>query len=329
MDAIASRLGQINGTGGSYANDNALFLKVFGGEVLTAFANKVVTMDKHMVRTISNGKSAQFPRTGRTDAAYHTPGQEILGDSILHNERIITINDLLLSSVFIPNIDEAKNHYDVRSVYSSEMGIALANQMDKHVLQTIAQAALNTTPEVTGEADMVGTVITDSDTVSSASMASDADALIEAIFLAAEALDEKNVPEEGRYIYVKPDSYYRLANSSKVINVDFGNAGNGSTASGKIMRVAGMPIVKTNNLPTTNVASGVAAGSEARQAVDARNTVALVAHASAVGTVKLMDLATEMEYQISRQGTLMVAKYAVGHGVLRSEAACLLRTAAP
>jgi hypothetical protein len=58
MDAIASRLGQINGTGGSYANDNALFLKVFGGEVLTAFANKVVTMDKHMVRTISSGKSA-------------------------------------------------------------------------------------------------------------------------------------------------------------------------------------------------------------------------------------------------------------------------------
>jgi hypothetical protein len=251
-----------------------------------------------------------------------------LGDSILHNERIITINDLLLSSVFIPNIDEAKNHYDVRSVYSSEMGIALANQMDKHVLQTIAQAALNATPEVTGFADMVGTVINDADTVAVASMATDADALIEAIFLAAKALDEKNVPEEGRYIYVKPDSYYRLANSSKVINVDFGNAGNGSTAAGKVMRVAGMPIVKTNNLPTTNVTAGVAAGSEARQAVDARNTVALVAHASAVGTVKLMDLATEMEYQISRQGTLMVAKYAVGHGVLRSEAACLLRTAA-
>ena len=58
MDAIASRLGQINKTGGSYANDNALFLKVFSGEVLTAFAQKTVTMDKHMVRTITSGKSA-------------------------------------------------------------------------------------------------------------------------------------------------------------------------------------------------------------------------------------------------------------------------------
>ena len=56
--ATPSRLGQINATGGNYTNDNALFLKVFGGEVLTAFAQKTVTLDKHMVRTISSGKSA-------------------------------------------------------------------------------------------------------------------------------------------------------------------------------------------------------------------------------------------------------------------------------
>jgi len=43
--------------------------------------------------------------------------------------------------------------------------------------------------------------------------------------------------------------------------------------------------------------------------------------------VKLLDLGMESEYQISRQGTLMVAKYAVGHGVLRPEAAVELSTA--
>lgn len=252
-----------------------------------------------------------------------------MGSVIKANEKIITINDLLISDKFIANIDEAKNHYDVRSIYSSEMGIALANQMDKHVLQTFIQAALVTTPDVDGEADMVGSIITNAALGGSANMATNADDLIAAIFEAAQQLDEKNVPEEGRYCYVKPDSYYRLANSSKVINADFGNAGNGSTASGRVFRVAGIPIVKTNNLPTTNVTTGVASGSEARQAVDARNTVAVVAHPSAVGTVKLMDLATEMEYDIRRQGTLMVAKYAVGHGVLRPEASVLLRTATP
>ena len=44
-------------------------------------------------------------------------------------------------------------------------------------------------------------------------------------------------------------------------------------------------------------------------------------HKSAVGTVKLLELATESDYDVRRQGTLVVAKYAVGHGVLRPESA--------
>jgi len=42
-------------------------------------------------------------------------------------------------------------------------------------------------------------------------------------------------------------------------------------------------------------------------------------HPQAMGTVKLLDLASEMEYDIRRQGTLMVSKMAVGHGILRPE----------
>ncbi|WP_018868281.1 MULTISPECIES: hypothetical protein [unclassified Thioalkalivibrio] len=53
-NAIVSRLGQINGAGDA----KALFLKVFGGEVLTSFEQKNVTMGRHQVRTIANGKSA-------------------------------------------------------------------------------------------------------------------------------------------------------------------------------------------------------------------------------------------------------------------------------
>lgn len=44
---------------------------------------------------------------------------------------------------------------------------------------------------------------------------------------------------------------------------------------------------------------------------------ALVMHKDAVATVKLMDLSVESEYQIERQGTLIVSRYAMGHNVLR------------
>lgn len=324
-DYTASRLGQVNGAGDS----NALFLQVFSGEVLASFAEVHKTAGRHMTRTITNGKSASFPVIGRTGAAYHTPGTEITGGAIKHNEKVITINDLLLSSVFIPNIDEAKNHYDVRSIYSAELGNALARQWDAHVLQSMVQASLVDVPSVQGEDDRVGTVLTDADIGGSLSMAEDADTLIAGIYAASEALDDKFVAAEGRTIWLKPKQYNLLANGSKVLNVELGNAGNGSAASGRVLRVADMEVVKITNFPTANVTAGVGAGTAGRQAVDARNAVALVTHSSAVGTVKLLDLATEMEYQINRQGTLVVAKYAVGHGVVRPEAAVMLRTAAP
>jgi hypothetical protein len=42
----------------------------------------------------------------------------------------------------------------------------------------------------------------------------------------------------------------------------------------------------------------------------------------ALGTVKLMDLAVERtsgDFEVMYQGTLMAAKYAMGHGILRPE----------
>ena len=327
-DANPSRLGQANKTG----DVDSLFLKVFSGEVLAAFQQQTVMLGRHMVRTISSGKSAQFPRIGRTSANYHTPGSEISGDKIAHNEKVITIDDVLLASVFIASIDEAKNHYDVRSIYSTEMGIALANQMDKHVLQEYIKGALVTTPDVTGESDMVGTVIDRTDaglgTPASDSFAGAANGanLVKGIFAMAQKFDEKNVPAEGRFVIVRPQEYYALSNLDSLVSSFYGAKNAYGRETGRIFEIAGMEILKSNNVPNSNVNSSPAQGdANARHAVDASNVVAICGHASGVGTVKLLDLATEMDYDIRRQGTLMVGKYAMGHGVLRPEACGIIK----
>lgn len=317
-NAVPSRLGQENGSGAV----DTLFLKVFSGEVLTSFDQSNVMMDKHMVRTITNGKSAQFPVMGRGSAEYHTPGEEINGSAIKHAERVITIDDLLISHTFIANIDEAKNHYDVRSVYSKEMGAKLAKTMDTHVLQQGVLASRGS--KTIDDADQFGgSRILD---VVDPADGTYGDVLAEAMFEAAQLLDEKDVPEEDRYLFVRPNEFYAMARSTKILNRDWG--GEGSYAGGNVIRVAGITIVKTNNLPSTNVTTGVAAGTGDKYTGDFSDTKGLVMHPSAVGTVKLMDLGMEGEYQIQRQGTLLVAKYAVGHGILRPEAAVELTAAA-
>jgi hypothetical protein len=313
-NATVSFLGKANNTG----DDNALFLKVFSGEVLAAFARRNQMLDMSMVRTISQGKSAQFPAIGKTTASYHTPGNEITGTVINKNERVITIDDLLISDSFISQIDEAKNHYDVRSIYSTEMGNALAREVDQHLLQlTVLAAQASTT--VTGENG--GTVITDADADTNAS------SLITSIFDAAQALDEKDVPEDDRFCVVAPATYYNLVENDKILNRDFGGA-NGVYAEGKVLKVAGINIVKSNTAVDAFADNSSAiSGTNNTYTGDFSTTVASVFHKSAIGTVKLMDLAMESEYDIRRQGTLMVAKMALGHGILRPEAAVEIQTA--
>jgi len=323
-NATPVSVGKVNASG----SEDALFLKVFAGEVLTSFERASVTAGAEMVRSISNGKSATFPVMGRVAAAYHTAGAEITGSDVNHNEKVITINDLLLSSVFLSNIEEAKNHWDVRSAYSTEIGRALAFQKDKHILQTIGQAAQAATNVTGGDA---GTVLTNTG-IASATAATAANAMIDSLFDAASNLDSHYVPKEGRKCFLRLEEYYKLANATNAVNVDFSGGANGGVAEGKVIKVAGIELIPTPHFVSSNVNSGVdqgsaTAGGSNPQAVNLANYVALVCHPSAAGTVKLMDLSTEMEYDIRRQGTLMVAKYAMGHGVLRPEAAVGIKEA--
>lgn len=315
-NATVSRLGQANTSGDA----KALFLKVFAGEVLTAFEEATVTAGKFMERTIASGKSAQFPILGKIGAAYHTPGTEILGLQVPHNEIVITIDDLLISHAFLANIDEAMNHYDVRAPYSTEIGRALAYAKDKQLLQLAILAARGSAP-VTGEP--AGGSVTESTMITDTT----GEALVASLFSAAQKLDEKNVAPDGRYAYLNPAAYYLLAQNTKIMNKDWGGAG--VYADGKALRVAGIEIVKTNHAPFGyTVENGtVEAGTGNKYAGDFTNTVGVVATKESVGTVKLMDLAMESEYDIRRQGTLMVAKYAMGHGVLRPACAVELKTA--
>jgi hypothetical protein len=323
-NASPVKFGNANSGG---TRDDALFLKVFAGEVITSFDRASKTQGADMVRSISNGKSATFPVMGRINASYHAVGTEITGSDINHNEKVITINDLLISSVFVSNIEEAKNHWDVRSAYSTEIGRALAFQKDKHILQTIGQASLASASITGGDAttNIVNTGI------ASATDSTAANAMIDAIFAAAKELDANYVPSEGRKCFMRLEEYYKLANATNAVNVDF--SGNGSIAEGKVHKIAGIELIPVAHFVSSNVTSGTDAGSATNggstpQAVNLSNFVALVSHPSAVGTVKLMDLAVEKEYDIRRQGTLMVAKYSMGHGVLRPEAAVGIKEAA-
>ena len=318
----ASRLGVVNTTtDGSWAQDNNLFLQVFAGEVLTAFRKATIFEPLHTVRTIASGKSASFPIIGLNSASYHTPGTMMIGNRVKHAEAVIKIDDKLASNVFISDIDEAKNHYDVRAPYSAEMGNALAYTFDRNIAAMVAKAARTATNFNT---DLPGgtrikVIATNKAAITGAQLAT-------ALFSAAQRMDENSLPETDRYCVLAPAEYYKLVQTTDVINRDWGGAG--AYADGTVLKVAGITILKSNHLPTTN--RSAASGEQNDYSANFTDSVALVFNKQAVGTVKLMDLKMEQtgsDVHALWQGTFMVATMALGTNILRPDCAVEIYTA--
>lgn len=322
-NATVSRLGLVKNTG---TNFNELFLKVFSGEVLTSFAqNNIFNEQLHSVRTITSGKSASFPVLGTATAAYHTVGTPLVGaNQIQANEMIISIDDLLIAQSFVANIDELKNHYDVRATYADELGKALARTYDQNVAKVICNASRASATLTGGQGGTVLTLPTGNTTSANV----DGDELAAAIYDIAQSFDENDIPKTDRFVVLPPAEYYKLAESAtRTVNTDFNPQGNGSFASGMITQIAGIPVMMSNNVPQSNVSSNPSGANNTYSGDDSK-TIGMVFHKSAVGTVKLMDMTTEIsgsDYGIMYQGTLMVAKYALGHGILRPECAATIK----
>ena len=327
-----TKQGQDQGKGQSASDKLALFLKVFGGEVLTAFKRRAVTMDKHMVRTIQSGKSAQFPVMGRTAGFYLAPGEDIddkQGD-IKHTEKVITIDGLLVSAVMIFDIEDAMNHYDVSSEYSAQLGEALAISADGAVLAEMAKLCNLPTASDENIAGLGGASVLN---IGAAADLEDPEArgkaILKGLTLARAKLTKNYVPAADRFFYTSPEDYSAIlaalmpnaANYAALIDPETGN----------IRNVMGFTVIEVPHL-TVGGSGDTLAGANRKHAFPAvsgtgdvrvaiDNLVGLFNHRSAVGTVKLKDMALERARRANYQGDQIIGKYAMGHGGLRPEAA--------
>ena len=249
LTTALTRPGQSNSTGDA----RALYLKLFSGEMFKGFQHNAIARDLVMKRTLTNGKSLQFVYTGHTKAEYHVPGNSILGNTDGAPpvaEKTITIDDLLISSAFVYELDETLAHYELRGEISKKIGYALAQKYDRLIFRQIAKGARQASPITkSGFVEPGGTQIR----VGTNNQASDAyvpASLIAAFYDAAAALDEKGVSQEGRVAVLNPRQYYELVQgvgSNGLINRDAqGTALQGGNG---IIEIAGITIYKSMNIP--------------------------------------------------------------------------------
>ena len=324
-DAALQRLGMIKGTG----DDRALFLKLGAAEVLDAFLRTTVFKGKTRERNIKGGKSVAFPLTGKMSARYHSPGVPILGEGNSPsdlNERVIEVDGLMIADAAIAQIDELMNYYDVRQIYTTELGRSLAYEYDRRVARLIFAAASNVTEPLAkaGNAGRIGAGTTLSAGYAAATSTAKGDELVASIFDARVNFEKKDVPTDSMYAVFPPEEYFYITQSAKAINTDFnGGTTNGSIASGRTLQVAGIPIFMSNHV-TQPAYTNVTGDKNADYAQNLSKCRGLIFNRDAVGVVTLLSPSLQVtsgDWNIQMQATLMVARQALGMGVLRAESA--------
>ena len=244
-----TRPGQANSAGDA----RALYLKLFSGEMFKGFEYNAIARDLVTKRTLTNGKSMQFIYTGRTTAEYHTPGNAILGNSDGAPpvaEKTVTVDDLLISSAFVYDLDETLAHYDLRSEISRKIGYALAEKYDRLIFRAIARGARAASPITKSNFVEPGGTQIRVGATANASDAYDSDKLVAAFYDAAAAMDEKGVSSEGRVGVLNPRQYYELiqkVGDSGLINRD--EQGTARQKGQGIVEIAGIKIYKSMNIP--------------------------------------------------------------------------------
>lgn len=322
MTATLTQLGQSNKAG----DTKALFLKLFTGEVYEAFRNATIAKGLVQNRTLRNGKEAQFIHTGRISAGYHTPGTAILGSGNPPvAETTIAMDDLLVASAFVYDLNETLSQYDIRGPIARQIGQSLAEFYDRRIFRVLDKAS-SSAAAITGEPGGFQINL-------GASKEYDAQALVDAFFEAASRLDEIAAPKDGRVAVLAPRQYYALISQvdTNILNRDYGsNQGDLNSGEG-LYEIAGIRIYKSNNIPFLGkygAATGTAIDAAAVTgennsygiATDFTNSCGLVFHRDAAGVVEAMGPSvqtTGADTKVIYQGDVIVGKLAYGAGKVR------------
>ena len=269
-------------------------------------------------------------------AEYHTPGTPILGSGDPPvAEKTIVMDDLLISSAFVYDLDETLAHYSLRSEISKKIGFALAEAYDKKIFRTIALAAREAHPVTAAPGpEPGGSVIK-----LGANNQYNAQSLVDSFFEAASILDEKNVPREGRTAVLSPRQYYALVSQvdSNILNRDFGNTQGNLNSGEGLYEIAGISIKRSNNLPfmVTGTGSGGAVarvnGENNDYSGDFTTHCGLIYAKDAAGVVSAIGPSvqtTGSDVKAMYQGDIIVGRMAMGAGTLNPAAAIELRAEA-
>jgi len=326
-------------------SDYGLSLKVFWGSVVEAFRNRVMLFPFNGMyadnvgpqfiahKALSGTNSTQFLMWSDMPAAEeHTPGDELNGQQFEVEDGTISIDGFLTAHVEVPEDQLLASHFDVLQQAGSKLGYQLADKYDRRLFVLGCNAAR--TAAVTKNGRTIhngGNLVQGTNaTVAGAYPVSSAGAIAyrNSAEELAQAMDEDDVPETGRYLFITPYIRRVLNQDTSIFDVRYSQNSNDNNFNNRLIgKLAGFDILVANNkLPRTNITLateptyskyrgdftvGATTGTPVGLALcGAQDGMA------AIGSVSLQGIVPEMEKDIKRSVYFMKAQILMGADVM-------------
>lgn len=189
----------------------------------------------------NQGDTVKVTSVGRPTIQDYVPGPggtQIIPEPLNTGQRVFQVDQAKFWALEVDDIDQAQAKGDLMPTAMNEAGYAAADVVDRYVASLHTQIPAGSS---------IGTVTVDLTTPTSA----DAEArrvYDEIVVPMSVLLDERDVPEAGRYLILPPWLYGCLRRDSRFIEAHR-SANPGALRTGQVGDAGGFTIYKSNNVP--------------------------------------------------------------------------------
>lgn len=257
MATIGQTTGDLSRSGHRLGYDtgtvNPLHVDQYGGEVESQFVKSSFMRKYVKIKPVRGTDTVTNDRIGKTALQAVVPGTRPTSAAPEFDNIAVKVDTIVLARSNVALLDDFQSHYDVRAELGQDHGKEIGKFFDEaFIIQAIkaARIVIGTAAGETPAPDgfQSGTVTT----LAAAGDELDPDKLQRGIEDTCQAIEEKDVDLDGGVILVRPAQYYALLRNDKLVSAEY-SLGNGNYANGMVLRSNGLPIVKTNRIPSAAI----------------------------------------------------------------------------
>ncbi len=311
---------------------NALIIPEFTGVVQHTMKRKQVLAPFIPMKTVRGTNTLTNYAVGQTSLGKVTAGEEpasqagpdISRNSLVVDTHVYARNALALLEVFQSTID-------IRKEIAVEHGTFLSKFIDQaFFIQAVKAARAAQSSYSNGVAGKPsGFSGGNVQTLGAAADATDGTKLYYAISQLCAAMEEKDVSpaEEGCVLALRPAQFYAMLQAEQIVNGTYVSA-DGTSIQGMVFKAFGVPVVKSNNVPSSVVTNHLLSNSANGMAYDGdfSKVVGVLLSPKALMAGQTIPVSSDLFYDKLRKSWYIDSEVSFGVAPDRNEYAGVIQT---